>query len=119
MNWKLRLKNKYTLLALITAAVAFIYCVLGVFGITPVIAQEEVMKGVGAILTLLVTLGVLVDPTTKGMGDSEQAQQYDNPRNANDIETVIDYINEVANAQADVDYGEADTTYVTGDEEAK
>lgn len=94
MNWKLRLKNRYTLLALITAAVAFIYCALGAFGITPVIAQEEVMKGVGAILTLLVTVGVLVDPTTKGAGDSEQAQQYDKPRSANDIETVIEYIEE-------------------------
>lgn len=117
MNWKLRLKNKYTLFALIGALVALVYFGLGVFGITPGITQDEVMNVVGIGLTLLVGLGVLVDPTTKGAGDSEQARQYDKPRGAADIETVLDYINEVINTQADVDYNSAPTTYETGDEE--
>lgn len=119
MNWKLRLKNKYTLMALIADAVAFVYLVLGMFGITPPLGQEEVMNCVGTFLTLLAGVGILVDPTTAGAGDSEQAQQYDKPRSANDIEAVIDYVNEVVNTKADVDYNQADVDYKTGDEEAE
>lgn len=85
MNLKLRFKNKATLVALASALIAFIYQILGILGITAPIAQDEVSQLVGIILNILVAVGVLVDPTTKGIGDSEFA------KNKTDIAEVIEY----------------------------
>lgn len=79
INWQLRLKNKSTLAALLAALVAFVYQVCGTLGITPPISQDAVTQVIGYALTLLVTLGVLVDPTTAGAGDSAKALAYSEP----------------------------------------
>lgn len=83
MNWKLRLKNKATLAALLAAAIAFVYQVCSILGIVPPIAEDAIVQGVAIVLNILVALGVLVDPTTAGIGDSEQAMEYDEPRGCN------------------------------------
>lgn len=80
INWKLRLQNKSTLAALIATVVAFVYQVLGILGVVPIISQDMVISSVGILLNLLVAIGVLVDPTTAGINDSEQAMTYENPR---------------------------------------
>lgn len=80
MNLKLRLKNKATLLALILAAVSFVYQVCGIVGIVPPVSEDSITQAIGAILNILVGLGVLVDPTTSGVTDSTQALAYDAPR---------------------------------------
>lgn len=80
MNWKLRLQNKATLAALIAAVVAFVYQVCAIFGIVPPIAQDNIIMAFGILLNILVALGIVVDPTTAGIGDSEQAMSYDEPR---------------------------------------
>lgn len=80
MNTKLRLKNKVTLFSLIALAITLVYQVLAVFGIAPKITEEALLEVAGIILNLLVALGVLVDPTTEGIGDSTQALNYKDPR---------------------------------------
>lgn len=80
MNLKLRLKNKATLLALILAAVSFVYQVCGIIGIVPPVSEDTVTQLIGVLANLLVGLGVLVDPTTTGVTDSTQALAYDAPR---------------------------------------
>ena len=80
MNLKLRLKNKATLLALILAAVSFVYQVCGIIGIVPPVSEDSITQMIGAVLNVLVGLGVLVDPTTAGVTDSVQAMAYDSPR---------------------------------------
>lgn len=79
INWKLRLQNKTTLLALIASAVSLVYIVLGIAGIVPSITESEVMDVVAAILNALTLLGVVVDPTTAGIGDSDLARSYSKP----------------------------------------
>lgn len=79
MNLKLRLKNKATLAALIAAVVAFIYQILGIVGVVPAVAQNDVLQAVGIILNLLAALGILTDPTTKGIQDSDRAMTYEKP----------------------------------------
>lgn len=79
INWKLRLQNKTTLLALIASAVSLVYIVLGVMGVVPSITESEVMDLVAAVLNALTLLGVVVDPTTVGMGDSDLAMSYRKP----------------------------------------
>ena len=80
INLKLRLKNKATLAALAAAVVAFIYQVLGIVGAVPPVGQDAVVQAVGIVLNLLAALGVIVDPTTQGVGDSQQALAYDAPK---------------------------------------
>lgn len=80
INWKLRLKNKTTLVTLCVAVVTAVYCIFAALGVTPGIAQETVMNLVYAVIAILCSLGIVVDPTTAGVGDSEQALGYDEPR---------------------------------------
>ena len=41
INWKLRLKNKATLLAIVTAVIALIYQIHGMQGIVPAVSESE------------------------------------------------------------------------------
>ena len=79
INWKLRLKNKTTLITLITTVVVFVYSVLALFGITPSITQDQVLNLAVMFVTMLASLGIVVDPTTSGVGDSSNAMEYDEP----------------------------------------
>ena len=80
INWKLRFKNKTTLTAVICCLLAFIYQMLGIFGITPTISENEVGQFAGLVINILVGLGVVTDPTTKGISDSERALNYEELR---------------------------------------
>ena len=80
MNIKLRLKNKTTLITLITAGVALIYQILGLFGVVPGASEESIVSIAMVAVNILCLLGIVVDPTTKGVKDSEQALSYDEPR---------------------------------------
>lgn len=80
LNWKLRLQNKTTLLSLVGCVVAFVYQLAGILGYTIPTNQDEVVQMLGLFISMLVAVGVIVDPTTKGIGDSEQARIYTEPR---------------------------------------
>ena len=79
INWKLRLKNKVTLSSLIALAVAFIYQILAMFGIIPKVPMTEVLDAISVLLEILAGLGIIVDPTTKGLHDSDMAMEYEVP----------------------------------------
>ena len=79
MNWKLRLQNKTTLVALIAAAVSLVYQVLGICGVVPRVTEDTIMTVAGTLINALCLLGIVVDPTTKGIADSERALNYEKP----------------------------------------
>lgn len=80
INWKVRLKNPVFWLTMIPAMATFIYTVLGLFGVVPAISEEVVVNAFTAIVTALTTLGVLVDPTTKGLRDGALGITYEEPQ---------------------------------------
>ena len=80
INWRARIKNPVFWTTVIPAAVSFIYCVLGALGIVPALTESMVLNLAGALITMLTTIGVLVDPTTAGICDSALAMTYDAPR---------------------------------------
>ena len=80
MNWKLRLQNKVTLLSLIASVVTLIYQILAMFDIVPKIGEDTVINIAGMAVNILVMLGIVVDPTTKGVKDSSQAMCYNCPK---------------------------------------
>lgn len=76
INWKLRYLNKTTLVALTTATVAFIYQLLGIFGVVSPISQDTITNLIMTVINILAVLGIIIDPTTKGISDSVRAQGY-------------------------------------------
>lgn len=80
MNILVRLKNPVFLLTFLATVVAFIYQVLGMFGVVPKISEDQLIQLVSLVINVLTALGVLVDPTTKGVGDSDRAMNYTEPQ---------------------------------------
>lgn len=76
INIKERLKNKVFLLAAIALIISFVYQLLGMFGVVPRISEDEIVGLITMAVNILAFLGVLVDPTTAGMSDSERALTY-------------------------------------------
>lgn len=83
MNFILRLKNKATLTALVGAILIFIKQITEAFGIDLSEQIEQVSGLIGAIITFLVGIGVVTDPTTKGVKDSGITKTYTKPRDEN------------------------------------
>ena len=80
INWRVRFQNKTFLTGLISLVVVFIYDLLQLLGIAPVVTQSVVMQVAEGILTILGMVGVIADPTTAGLTDSRQALTYTSPR---------------------------------------
>lgn len=85
INWALRFKNKVTLTALIGIVIAAVFQIAGLFGLQLSVTQEQIMSIVEVILTILGGWGIIVDPTTQGAGDSEQALGYTKPKQDNEM----------------------------------
>ena len=79
INWKVRFRNKTWLSMFISLIVGFVFNLLKMFDVVPVVTENTVMNIVGQVLTLLGLLGVIVDPTTAGIEDSNRAMGYDEP----------------------------------------
>lgn len=82
INWIARLKNKNFWLTLIPAVLLLVQTVAGVFGITLDFGDlgNQLLSVVNALFAVLVILGVVNDPTTAGMSDSQQALTYTKPK---------------------------------------
>ncbi len=82
INWTVRIKNKNFWLAVIPAVLLLIQTVAAVFGYTLDVGDigNRLIAVVNAVFGVLVILGVVNDPTTAGMSDSKQAQNYITPR---------------------------------------
>ncbi|QFR06394.1 phage holin [Staphylococcus haemolyticus] len=91
MNWKLRFKNKAVLTGLVGAVLLFIKQVTELFGLDLSTQLEQISGLVGAILTLLAGLGVIVDPTSKGLKDSGIAQTYSKPRDSKNPDEFVEW----------------------------
>lgn len=82
INWTVRIKNKNFWLAVIPAVLLLIQAVAAVFGYTLDLGDigNKLIAVVNAVFGVLVVLGVVVDPTTAGISDSKQAQEYIFPK---------------------------------------
>lgn len=88
INWKLRFKNKAVLTGLVGALLLFIKQVTDLFGLDLSTQLNQASAIIGAILTLLTGIGVITDPTSKGVSDSSIAQTYQAPRDSNKRRTT-------------------------------
>lgn len=79
INWNIRIKNKTFWLTLIPAVLLLVQAVSAPFGYTWdfVVLNQQLAAIINALFAVLAILGVVTDPTTKGVGDSERALTYD------------------------------------------
>lgn len=82
INWKVRIKNKTFWLALIPAVLLLVQVVAAVFGFTLDLGDlgNRLIDVVNALFSVLAILGIVTDPTTAGVKDSEQAMTYTTPK---------------------------------------
>ena len=79
INWKVRFKNKLWLGSFLSLIVSFVYSMLNLFDVFPAVTRNSILELLNQILTFLGLIGVLADPTTAGLGDSERAMGYEEP----------------------------------------
>ena len=82
INWKVRVRNRNFWLALIPAMLLLIQAVAAVFGVSVDLGDlgDKLIAVVNAAFVMLAILGIVTDPTTSGISDSQQAMTYDKPK---------------------------------------
>lgn len=82
INWMVRIKNKNFWLTLIPAVLLLIQVVVAPFGYQWDfgVLNEQLAAIINALFAVLVILGVVNDPTTDGVADSDQALTYTTPK---------------------------------------
>ena len=82
INWKVRIKNKAFWVAIIPAVIVLVQLVASLFGFELDLSElsGKLLAIVDAVFVILAILGIIVDPTTKGLRDTIQAQGYEEPR---------------------------------------
>lgn len=81
INWTVRIKNKSFWLSIVPAMVLLVQMVAGVMGCSLELGDlgDKLLGVVNAVFGVLAVLGVVTDPTTKGISDSERALGYNAP----------------------------------------
>lgn len=81
INLKVRIRNKLFWLALIPAVLILVQIVCALFGVPITVENVEsrLLDQVNAVFAVLAILGIVADPTTEGLQDSDRAMTYDKP----------------------------------------
>ena len=81
INWKIRFMHKPFVLALFSLLLLLAQQVGVMFGYDLTSGMSEQLTNIlNTVLSILVLMGVVVDPTTSGTSDSERALMYRKPR---------------------------------------
>lgn len=94
INWKIRIKNKSFWLALVPAFLLLTQTVAVPFGYNFDIAKigTDLTAVINALFALLAILGIVIDPTTSGVADSDTAM-------TNEIKSKVQVQNDLLTAQ--------------------
>lgn len=82
INWTVRIKNKAFWLAIIPAVLMLVQVVASLLGfnLDLGILSDKLKEVVEAVFLVLGIIGIVTDPTTKGLGDSQNALTYTEPK---------------------------------------
>lgn len=83
INWKVRVKNRAFWIAIIPALALLGKQVLELFGVNVDFTNvsKELLGIIETVFVILAIVGVITDPTTTGISDSERALGYSEPNN--------------------------------------
>lgn len=71
-DWKTRFRNRTFLVALFSAVLIASQQIATTFGYDLTVVSEQATNVFNAVLTVLIVLGVVVDPLTKGISDNTE-----------------------------------------------
>lgn len=82
INWLVRIKNKAFWVAFVPAVLLLIQTVASMFGFHIDLGEigDKILSVVNAVFVVLAILGIVTDPTTDGVSDSDQAMTYKTPK---------------------------------------
>jgi phi LC3 family holin len=82
INWRVRIKNKVFWIAFIPAMIVLVKAISNLFGFEIDLSNIEsnLIDVIEAVFMVLGIVGIIADPTTSGIGDSENALTYDKPK---------------------------------------
>lgn len=87
INWKVRFKNPYFYVALILSMVAPVGTYFGVNGADLTtwpsvidLARRAILNPYVVVTVIVSVATFLIDPTTRGLSDSQQVMKYDKPK---------------------------------------
>ncbi|MFQ9519145.1 MAG: phage holin [Acutalibacteraceae bacterium] len=80
INWKVRLKNGPFWMGVASAIIMAVFYILDLCGVAPEITGSQIVNAVQLILTIPAAIGIITDPTTKGVKDSQLAMTYNAPK---------------------------------------
>lgn len=86
INWKARFKNPTFVITFTTLVVSFVYQILAIFGIFPTVSENDIINAITLLVNGLATIGVMVDPTTNGVSDSDRALTYYTENDVREVE---------------------------------
>lgn len=81
INWRVRIVNETFWVSIIPAILLVAQLILDLFGIEMDFGElgNKLVTIVNAVFGVLTILGVVTDPTTEGINDSERAMTYKRP----------------------------------------
>lgn len=81
INWSVRLRNKNFWLAIVPALALLFQAFANIFGIKLEFGEtiDKILVFINVLFAFLVLIGIVNDPTTVGLGDSERALGYEEP----------------------------------------
>lgn len=82
INWTVRIKNKTFWVSIVPALLLLIQQVCALCGVTIEVSgiAEQLIAIIGTAFVILSLLGIVNDPTTATLNDSEQAMTYTEPK---------------------------------------
>ena len=82
INWTVRLKNKLFWVTIIPMILLLVQQVCALFGVSFDFSglSESLVSIVGTVFGILALIGIVADPTTKGLSDSARAMTYKTPK---------------------------------------
>lgn len=82
INWLVRIKNKNFWISFIPAVLLLVQTAAALFGFQIDLGEigDKILAVVNAAFVVLAILGIVTDPTTEGVSDSDQAMTYNAPK---------------------------------------
>lgn len=82
INWGVRVRNKRFWLTLVPAMSLLFQLLMKATGynIESWLLEQKLTEIINVIFAVLSILGIIIDPTTEGFSDSEQAMTYKTPK---------------------------------------
>ena len=82
LNFKVRLKNKLFWTTMIPAVILLVMQVCNLFGLNLDLSgiSSSLLDIVSTVFIILTILGIVNDPTTNGISDSDLAMTYEEPK---------------------------------------